>query len=185
MRHWERQRRRRNLCPGYSTHFHWRGLPGLPSAIVSDRGPQFITHFWTSLTALRGIKRKLSTAHHPQTDGQTERANIDLENYLRRYVNWLPPQLWRSRFITDPNGAISWMSFICLSSCFLWSWYIIELWQPFLVRLDSFAMASIWPYRTKSKNWKVDCDDEETSKCDFTPTILLLSRMRQLLDKGH
>lgn len=66
------------------------------------------------------------------------------------------------------------MSFICLSSCFLWSWYIIELWQPFLIRLDSFAMASIWPYRTKFKNWKVDCDDEETSKWRFHAHYLIV-----------
>jgi len=63
-------------------------LHGLPETIVSDRGPQFISAFWEYLTTTLGVKRKLSTAYHPQTDGQTERANQDLENYLRRYVNW-------------------------------------------------------------------------------------------------
>ena len=63
-------------------------LHGLPETIVSDRGPQFISAFWEHLTTSLGIKRKLSTAYHPQTDGQTERADQDLENYLRRYVSW-------------------------------------------------------------------------------------------------
>ena len=63
-------------------------LHGLPETIVSDRGPQFISSFWEYLTRSLDIKRKLSTAYHPQTDGQTERANQDLENYLRRYVSW-------------------------------------------------------------------------------------------------
>ena len=63
-------------------------LHGLPETIVSNRGPQFISAFWEHLTASLGIKRKLSTVYHPQTDGQTERANQDLENYLRRYVSW-------------------------------------------------------------------------------------------------
>ena len=63
-------------------------LHGLPKTVVSDRSPQFISSFWAYLTTSLGIKRKLSTAYHPQTDGQTERANQDLENYLRRYVSW-------------------------------------------------------------------------------------------------
>ena len=63
-------------------------LHGLPETIVSDRGPQFISSFWEYLTTSLGIKRKHSTAYHPQTDGQMERANQDLENYLRRYVSW-------------------------------------------------------------------------------------------------
>ena len=67
---------------------HMFRLHGLPETIVSDRGPQFISSFWEYLTASLDIKRKLSTAYHPQTDGQTERANQDLENYLRRYVSW-------------------------------------------------------------------------------------------------
>ena len=63
-------------------------LHGLPDSILSDRGPQFVSAFWDKLTKTLRIKRKLSTAYHPQTDGQTERVNQDLENYLRRYVNW-------------------------------------------------------------------------------------------------
>ena len=63
-------------------------LPGLPETIVSDRGPQFISGFWEHLMTARGIRCKLSTAYHPQSDGQTEGANQDLENYLRRYVSW-------------------------------------------------------------------------------------------------
>ena len=55
-------------------------LHGLPETIVSDRGPQFISAFWEHLTSSLGIKRKLSTAYHPQTDGQMERANQDLES---------------------------------------------------------------------------------------------------------
>ena len=60
----------------------------LLETIVSYRGPQFISSFWVYLTTSLSVKRKLSTAYHPQTDGQTERANQDLENYLRRYVSW-------------------------------------------------------------------------------------------------
>ena len=63
-------------------------LHGLLETIVLDRGPQFISAFWDRLTSSPGIKRKLSTAYHPQTDGQTEQANQDLENYLRRYMSW-------------------------------------------------------------------------------------------------
>ena len=63
-------------------------LYGLPDTIVSDRGSQFISAFWGHLTSLLGIKRKLSTAYYLRTDRQTERANQDLENYLRRYVSW-------------------------------------------------------------------------------------------------
>lgn len=52
---------------------------GLPSNIISDRGPQFITAFWSTGCHLLHITLRLSTAFHPQTDGQTERANADME----------------------------------------------------------------------------------------------------------
>ena len=69
-------------------------LHGLPSDIVSDRGSIFVSQFWSSLAKNLNISRNLSTAYHPQSDGQTERINQCLEQYLRIYsdylqVNWV------------------------------------------------------------------------------------------------
>lgn len=60
---------------------------GLPREIVSDRGSKFTGHFWNELFKLCGTKLSMSTAFHPQTDGQTERANRTLEEMIRAYVN--------------------------------------------------------------------------------------------------
>ncbi|GAA5914826.1 hypothetical protein JCM5296_004024 [Sporobolomyces johnsonii] len=62
---------------------------GLPSSIISDRGSIFTSSFWQSLMTLLRTKTKLSTAFHPQTDGQTERVNQSIEQYLRIYSNYL------------------------------------------------------------------------------------------------
>ncbi|POM64515.1 DNA/RNA polymerase, partial [Phytophthora palmivora] len=56
---------------------------GLPETIVSDRDPGFTGAFWDTLSQLLGIKLTMSTADHPQTDGQTERVNRVLEDTLR------------------------------------------------------------------------------------------------------
>jgi transposase InsO family protein len=69
----------------YLTHV-WK-LHGLPQRVVSDRGPQFVAGFTRELYRLLGIKLALSTAYHPQTDGQTERTNQELEQYLRLFTN--------------------------------------------------------------------------------------------------
>ena len=55
---------------------------GLPMAIVSDRGTQFVSMLWTEVCRLVKIIRRLSTVFHPKTDGATERANQELETYL-------------------------------------------------------------------------------------------------------
>ena len=57
-------------------------IHGLPSNIVSDRDPIFTSHFWRRLLDLLGIHANRSSAFHPQTDGQTERLNFILEQYL-------------------------------------------------------------------------------------------------------
>lgn len=60
---------------------------GMPDGIVSDRGSLFTSDFWSALCFHSKIKRRLSTAFHPQTDGQTERQNQVLEHYLRTFAN--------------------------------------------------------------------------------------------------
>ena len=63
-------------------------LHGMPQDIISDRGPQFVSHFWKQFFKLLQVEIKLSSAFHPQTDGQTERVNQILEQYLRCFINY-------------------------------------------------------------------------------------------------
>ena len=62
-------------------------LHGLPESIISDRGPQFAAGLMRELNKMLGIKTKLSMAFHPQTDGQTERINQELEQYLHMFID--------------------------------------------------------------------------------------------------
>jgi len=64
----------------------WK-LHGLPESIISDRGVQFAVGMMKELNNLLGIQTKLSTAYYPQTDGQTERINQELEQYLRVFID--------------------------------------------------------------------------------------------------
>jgi transposase InsO family protein len=58
----------------------------LPVSIVSDRDSRFTAAFWTRLFELLGTRLLISTAAHPETDGQTERVNRVLEDVLRSYA---------------------------------------------------------------------------------------------------
>ena len=94
---------------------------GLPDSIVTDRGSLFTSNFWTSLAFFLGVKRKLSTTFHPQTNGQTERQNSTMEQYLRAFVSfeqndwvqWLPVaefacnNIWNSTIDRSPFEAMA------------------------------------------------------------------------------
>ena len=62
-------------------------LYGLPASIVSDRDRKFDSHFWRTVFKRLDTLLHLSTADHPQKDGQTERVNQVLEDMLRAYVS--------------------------------------------------------------------------------------------------
>ena len=80
-------------------------LHGLPDTMISDRGSQFTAEFWKWLCKLLQIDHRLSTAFHPQTDGQTERMNSRIEQYLRAYVNFAQDD-W-VRFLPSAEFAIN------------------------------------------------------------------------------
>jgi transposase InsO family protein len=66
----------------------WK-LHSTPESLVSVRGTQFISELWKTLCQRLRIDAKLSTAYHPETDGQTENANGVMNQYLRAYVNYV------------------------------------------------------------------------------------------------
>src|SRR6266436_3452652 len=74
-------------------HYH-----RLLEEVISDRGSAFISNFSHKLAALLGVKLTPSTSYHPQTDGQTEGVNLEIEVYLRVFMShqqddwadWLP-----------------------------------------------------------------------------------------------
>jgi hypothetical protein len=65
---------------------HWYCENGLPKDIVSDRDKLFVSKFWRALHKLTGVKLKLSSAYHPETDGSSERSNKTINQCIRYHV---------------------------------------------------------------------------------------------------
>jgi transposase InsO family protein len=74
------------VADAFFTHFYMHH--GLPRAITSDRGPQFVGAFWRIICEKLSIQRRLTTAFHPQSDGATERANQEVERILRAFTTY-------------------------------------------------------------------------------------------------
>lgn len=62
-------------------------LHGLPDSIVADRDPRFTSRFWTALMRICDVQLKMSTSHHPQTDGCSEITNPMIENFVRCFCS--------------------------------------------------------------------------------------------------
>jgi hypothetical protein len=84
-------------------HQHVYRRYGLPRAMISDRGPQFASQVFQTLCEKLGIQSRLSMAFHPQTDGQTERMNQEIEVYLWIYCGSHPHEWFHH--ITDLEFA--------------------------------------------------------------------------------
>jgi transposase InsO family protein len=67
---------------------HVTGQGGTPDSIVTDRRMEFASRCWNRVCSHLSINHRLSTAFHPQTDGQTERQNQTMEQYLRAFSNY-------------------------------------------------------------------------------------------------
>uniref|UniRef100_A0A8C5PIT9 Gypsy retrotransposon integrase-like protein 1 n=1 Tax=Leptobrachium leishanense TaxID=445787 RepID=A0A8C5PIT9_9ANUR len=84
-------------------------LHGIPLGIVSDRGTQFVSRFWKGFCKSVGIDLSFSSAYHPQTNGAAERANQNIEKYLRCFIserqdNWSDLIPWAEYAL---NSAVS------------------------------------------------------------------------------
>lgn len=87
-------------------------LYGMPTKIISDRDPIFLSTFWKEVFKMNQTILVYSTAYHPQSDGQTEVLNRCLETYMRCYTldkptswaGWLPmAQYW---YNTTPHSSL-------------------------------------------------------------------------------
>jgi transposase InsO family protein len=74
-------------CAQRFLNCHYR-FHGMPTSIVSDRGPPWVSEFWRHFCKLAGITQRLSTSYHPQTDGHPERANQEVQAYLRCFIDF-------------------------------------------------------------------------------------------------
>jgi hypothetical protein len=67
---------------------HWYCENGLPANIVCDCDKLFVSRFWKALTKLTGVRLKMSSAYHPETNGASERSNKTVNQLLHFHVKW-------------------------------------------------------------------------------------------------
>jgi len=85
-------------------------LHGVPRSLVSDRDPLFLSKFWQELFRLSGTQLKMSSAYHPQSDGQTEVLNCIVEQHLWSFVHHRPSHWGKFLAWAEYSHNTSWNS---------------------------------------------------------------------------
>lgn len=149
-----------NMASMYIQHIY--RYYGAPVSIISDRGPQFVSHLWREFCRILGIQLKLSTAFHPQTDGQTEIMNQYLDQRLRPFVsyyqdNWseLLPMMDYAQ-LTLPHSSIG---------------------------MSPFELINGYTART-SFDWKTPGAANATERLGRDQATQIAQRMKEAWDKG-
>lgn len=83
-------------------------IHGMPRSLVSDRDPLFVSRFWQELFRLSGTQLRMSSAYHPQSDGQTEVLNRVIEQCLRSFVHRRPSSWGKFLLWVEWSHNTSW-----------------------------------------------------------------------------
>ena len=148
-------------------------LHGLPTHIVSDRDKAFTSLFWQELFKMLGTELNLSSAYHPQSDGQTERVNRCVENYLRsiymyqpgKWRKWLPAAEWW--YNTNHHNSLQMSPFQALYG-----------YKPIQMNLrpDSTLVAAVEDWAQERVGWNSLLKEN---------LLKAQNRMKQMADKGR
>jgi transposase InsO family protein len=113
-------------------------LHGLPTALVSDRDKIFTSQLWRELFRLAGVELRMSSAYHPQSDGQTERVNQCMETFLRCFANAIPTKWYDWLHLAEFWYNTSWHSALQQSP-----FYVLYGQSPRQLGLDASAACSV------------------------------------------
>lgn len=117
---------------------HTYKLHGLPSAIVSDRDKIFTSHLWRELFRLAGVELRMSSAYHPQSDGQIERVNQCMETFLRYFANAAPSKWFDWLHLAEYWYNTTWHSALKQSP-----FYVLYGHTPRQLGIDSASACSV------------------------------------------
>ncbi|MBW0551269.1 hypothetical protein O181_090984, partial [Austropuccinia psidii MF-1] len=148
---------------------------GLPSSIVSDRGSLFVSSFWTNLCQKLKISRDLSTAYHPETDGQTERVNQILEQYLWMYQSHNSLHLTTNSLLTisfvEANTCNPPLGIVTCNIVILTIDKRLMKCKPLVLHSNRFAVLNaLIPYKTEQVDHKTYDGRKTKQKGNFLNT---------------
>ena len=158
---------------------------GLLDLIVMDKGLLFTSKFWLSLCYFLNIKRRLSPAFYPQTNGQTKKQNSIIEVYLRAFINFEQND-WASYYPWPNLPTIMLRMLALVTRHFSWTTVIIpECFMNKILILDSNRsqlmiycqnLKNSWPFVMRISSMLKNFKNEPTIKAQSLEAILRVTR---------